>query len=29
VEGWQNWDMLGLLNQIQGAGVASTYIAKQ
>lgn len=23
VEGWQNWDMLGLMHQIQGAGVRS------
>jgi steroid delta-isomerase-like uncharacterized protein len=26
-EGWQNWDMLGLLQQIQGAGNTRTYIA--
>jgi predicted ester cyclase len=27
VEGWQNWDMLGLLQQVQGAAKAATYIA--
>jgi steroid delta-isomerase-like uncharacterized protein len=27
VEGWQNWDMLGLMQQIQGAPMAPTYIA--
>jgi len=28
VEGWQNWDMLGLLQQIEGKpNAASTYIA--
>jgi len=27
VDGWQNWDMLGLLGQIQGTGHTSTYIA--
>ena len=27
VEGWQNWDMLGLMQQIQGAGLGPTYIA--
>jgi steroid delta-isomerase-like uncharacterized protein len=27
VEGWQNWDMLGLLQQIQGAPQAATYVA--
>ena len=27
VEGWQNWDMLGLLQQVQGAASAATYIA--
>ncbi|MGD0906128.1 MAG: ester cyclase [Candidatus Acidiferrales bacterium] len=26
-EGWQNWDMLGLLQQIQGTGHTGTYIA--
>jgi steroid delta-isomerase-like uncharacterized protein len=26
VESWQNWDMLGLLQQIQGTGKAATYI---
>jgi predicted ester cyclase len=29
IEGWQNWDMLGLMQQIQGAGLAPTYIAAQ
>jgi len=27
VEGWQNWDMLGMLQQVQGAACAATYIA--
>jgi steroid delta-isomerase-like uncharacterized protein len=27
VAGWQNWDMLGLLQQINGEPMASTYIA--
>jgi steroid delta-isomerase-like uncharacterized protein len=27
VEGWQNWDMLGMLQQIQGAQPASTYVS--
>jgi predicted ester cyclase len=27
LEGWQNWDMLGLLQQINGLPMASTYIA--
>jgi steroid delta-isomerase-like uncharacterized protein len=26
VEAWQNWDMLGLLEQIQGQGKSATYI---
>jgi steroid delta-isomerase-like uncharacterized protein len=26
VEGWQNWDMLGMMQQIQGVGKAATYI---
>ena len=26
VEGWQNWDMLGLMQQIQGGPRAKTYI---
>ena len=26
VEGWQNWDMLGMLEQIQGSGRSATYI---
>jgi len=25
IEGWQNWDMLGLMHQIQGAGLGPTY----
>ncbi|HTD42583.1 MAG TPA: hypothetical protein VK687_00310 [Bryobacteraceae bacterium] len=25
-EGWQNWDMLGLMQQIQGNDMAATYI---
>jgi steroid delta-isomerase-like uncharacterized protein len=27
VEGWQNWDMLGLMEQIRGGGKGATYIA--
>lgn len=27
VEAWQNWDMLAMLEQIQGASKAATYIA--
>jgi steroid delta-isomerase-like uncharacterized protein len=27
LEGWQNWDMLGLMQQMQGAGLGPTYIA--
>jgi steroid delta-isomerase-like uncharacterized protein len=27
VEGWQNWDMLGMLEQIKGGGKSATYIA--
>jgi steroid delta-isomerase-like uncharacterized protein len=27
IEGWQNWDMLGLMQQIQGTGLGPTYIA--
>ena len=26
VEGWQNWDMLGMMEQIQGTGRAATYV---
>jgi predicted ester cyclase len=26
VEGWQNWDMLGLMQQIQGEHKAATYV---
>jgi steroid delta-isomerase-like uncharacterized protein len=26
IEGWQNWDMLGMLEQIQGIGKSATYI---
>jgi predicted ester cyclase len=27
VEGWQNWDMLGLMEQIRGLPKAATYVA--
>jgi hypothetical protein len=27
VEGWQNWDMLGMMEQIRGTGKAATYVA--
>jgi hypothetical protein len=27
VEGWQNWDMLGMLEQIRGGDKSATYIA--
>jgi steroid delta-isomerase-like uncharacterized protein len=27
VEGWQNWDMLGTMQQIAGAGRGATYVA--
>jgi steroid delta-isomerase-like uncharacterized protein len=27
VEGWQNWDMLGLLQQIQGTNRSATYVS--
>ena len=27
VEGWQNWDMLGLMQQIEGSQKPATYIA--
>jgi len=27
VEGWQNWDMLGMLQQIQAENRALTYVA--
>lgn len=27
VEGWQNWDMLGMLEQIQGSGRSATYVS--
>jgi predicted ester cyclase len=27
VEGWQNWDMLGMMQQIQGGERAATYVA--
>jgi steroid delta-isomerase-like uncharacterized protein len=27
VEGWQNWDMMGLMQQIQGTPMAPTHIA--
>jgi hypothetical protein len=26
VEGWQNWDMLGMMEQIQGSHKAATYV---
>jgi steroid delta-isomerase-like uncharacterized protein len=26
VEGWQNWDMLGMMAQIRGSGKAATYV---
>jgi predicted ester cyclase len=26
VEGWQNWDMMGMMEQIKGGGKAATYI---
>jgi steroid delta-isomerase-like uncharacterized protein len=26
-EGWQNWDMLGLMQQLQGGAKAATYVA--
>ena len=26
VEGWQNWDMLGMMEQINGAARSATYI---
>jgi len=26
VEGWQNWDMLGMMEQINGLSRAATYI---
>lgn len=27
VEGWQNWDMLGLMEQIHGSAKSPTYAA--
>ena len=27
VEGWQNWDMLGMMEQIRGTARAATYVA--
>ncbi len=27
VEGWQNWDMLGMLEQIQGSPKSATYVS--
>jgi hypothetical protein len=27
VEGWQNWDMLGMLEQIQESARSATYIS--
>jgi steroid delta-isomerase-like uncharacterized protein len=29
VEGWQNWDMLGLMQQIHGSGSLGTYISQK
>jgi len=29
IEGWQNWDMLGMMEQIRGAERAPTYVALQ
>jgi steroid delta-isomerase-like uncharacterized protein len=29
LEGWQNWDMLGMLEQIQGRRPAATYVAAE
>ena len=26
IEGWQNWDMLGLMDQLQGTKSAATYV---
>lgn len=28
VESWQNWDMLGMMEQIRGLGTSATYIAE-
>ena len=27
VEGWQNWDMLGMLEQIKGLDRSATYVS--
>jgi steroid delta-isomerase-like uncharacterized protein len=27
VEGWQNWDMLGMMEQLQGTSRSATYVA--
>jgi predicted ester cyclase len=27
IEGWQNWDMLGLMQQIEGSRMAATYVS--
>jgi hypothetical protein len=27
IEGWQNWDMLGLMEQLKGASQSRTYVA--
>jgi len=27
IEGWQNWDMLGMIEQIQGAQRSTTYVS--
>ena len=29
IEGWQNWDMLGLIHQMRGERLGPTYIAAQ
>jgi hypothetical protein len=29
VEAWQNWDMLGMMEQLKGLGRSATYIAGQ
>jgi len=29
LEGWQNWDMLGLMAQMRGEGLGPTYLAAQ
>lgn len=29
VEAWQNWDMLGMMQQLQGGGAVGTYIGER